>query len=683
MQTNANPSESTSSGRPYRSHRRPACLPCRKRKSACKIRDSNTCILCVAHGTNCIFPQAESRPQRKHAASPRRLVPKARHAQIAQHREDLTSRPLPTPQVVPPSPTETATGPRLTRSNATSSQALHPEDGFSNLMGVADTGDDSSHIVSPAVADDTDVLESYLSTVPDARRRCLIRTSSSSSRRIRPVLFNTVLRRPLGVHSNQSLPAMKLELIEKYLEPATRDVVDLFFEYANTSFPVFDEASFLNVYSTHKEKISPALLCNLYANSLIYWNNSPKLRSIRSPDIRYIWNQANEALHSELFLSPGISTVMAMLLNVCGRPSTSIFGNGGMVGTAVALSNALGLNRDPSNWTISPLEKRFRIRIWWLIVIHDRWCSLAYGTPLQIHRPQYDVPIPTISDLCPSSSTSPSHHAAAHIFIALTTLTELLTLYLEHIYHVSTTTPTPPPHNLYSLLTTWESSLPSPTRPIILRGTHLTTPGAANLRLAYLAVKLLLCRIELDLNTNHTSPESRNDDIPSPSLEEKSAHRAAEDIVLFVHELDAPQLIGFWLPGLANSITSAVMFLVRCALRDKKMGGVPHPDTSPTGNSPFKLVRDTISTLRSHRDQFGWDLADDCLAKCGDLVEKVGVGVFNDDDDAGGVEMDDTLQIFDVDVDIGIGVGMDPMVWDELFIGIGSPFAGLGLGEMG
>jgi hypothetical protein len=44
-----------------------------------------------------------------------------------------------------------------------------------------------------------------------------------------------------------------------------------------------------------------------------------------------------------------------------------------MVGTAVALSNALGLNRDPSNWNISPLEKRFRIRIWWLVVVHDRW----------------------------------------------------------------------------------------------------------------------------------------------------------------------------------------------------------------------------------------------------------------------------------------------------------------------
>lgn len=106
---------------------------------------------------------------------------------------------------------------------------------------------------------------------------------------------------------------------------------------------------------------------------MIYWRNSPKLCTGRTPDIRFIWNQANEALHSELFLSPGISTVISIIINVCGRPSTSMFGNGGMVGTAVALSNALGLNRDPSAWSISLLEKTLRIRIWWFVVIHDRW----------------------------------------------------------------------------------------------------------------------------------------------------------------------------------------------------------------------------------------------------------------------------------------------------------------------
>lgn len=146
-----------------------------------------------------------------------------------------------------------------------------------------------------------------------------------------------------------------------------------FFLKANICFPIFDEASFKNTYTNNKQKISPALLSNLYANALIYWESSPKLRTSRCPDIRFIWVQASEALNSELFLSPGVSTVIAIILNVCGRPSTSIFGNGGLIGTAVALSSALGLNRDPSHWDISLSEKRFRIRIWWLVIVHERW----------------------------------------------------------------------------------------------------------------------------------------------------------------------------------------------------------------------------------------------------------------------------------------------------------------------
>jgi hypothetical protein len=99
---------------------------------------------------------------------------------------------------------------------------------LSNMMGiVSETGDDSTHIVSPAIADDSDILESYLSTLPDTRTRYIIQMNPSSNRRIRPVLFNTVPRRPLGVTANQSLAAMKCEIIEKYLEPYIQDVVDL------------------------------------------------------------------------------------------------------------------------------------------------------------------------------------------------------------------------------------------------------------------------------------------------------------------------------------------------------------------------------------------------------------------------------------------------------------------------
>lgn len=352
--------------------------------------------------------------------------------------------------------------------------------------------------------------------------------------------------------------------------------------------------------------MSHSLLCNLYANCLVYWRNSPRLCPGRTPDIRFIWNQANEALHSELFLSPGISTVMSILLNVCGRPSTSMFGNGGMIGTAVALSNALGLNRDPTAWSISALEKSLRIRIWWLVVLHDRWCSLAYGTPLQIHRSQYDVPLPEIDDVCPRDA-SQYQKSAASIFTAFIALTDVLSQYLEYVYCVSQAAASAEisSTNLEFILSNWEESLDPEIRLIVLRGTDLGAPGAANLRLGYLAIKLLLRRIQLDLNQTHVEDE----DSVLPFY--MQAQRAAEDIAHLVQELDEAQLQGFWIPVHAFSINSAMMFLLRSGLRMR------HLDR----NTPLATAKNMISTLQTHSQNSGWDLADNCLAHCSDLVE--------------------------------------------------------------
>jgi hypothetical protein len=92
---------------------------------------------------------------------------------------------------------------------------------------VAEAEDDSSHIVSPAVADDNDILESYLSAIPSSRKRYLIRTSASSDGHLRPVRFNLVPRRPLGVVANQSLAAAKCEIIEKYMGPDLDEYLNL------------------------------------------------------------------------------------------------------------------------------------------------------------------------------------------------------------------------------------------------------------------------------------------------------------------------------------------------------------------------------------------------------------------------------------------------------------------------
>lgn len=78
------------------------------------------------------------------------------------------------------------------------------------------------------------------------------------------------------------------------------------------------------------------------------------------------------ALHEE-FSAPGLDTISAALIDLTGRPIFSMTGNAVSCGRMLSLANCLGLNRDPNCWKLSQAEKDQRIRLWWGVVIHDRW----------------------------------------------------------------------------------------------------------------------------------------------------------------------------------------------------------------------------------------------------------------------------------------------------------------------
>lgn len=342
---------------------------------------------------------------------------------------------------------------------------------------------------------------------------------------------------------------------------------------------------------------------------MIHWDASPILRNVKCPDHYSIWVQAENALTAELSTTPGISTIITIILNLSGRPSTHILSNGGLLGMAVAHANAFGLNRDPSNWNLSPTEKKFRIRIWRILVVYDRWCSLAYGTPPLIHRTQHDVPALAAEDLHNPGASREQIDAAA-CFVALTTLTEVLGHCLEHVYHLDkgfSSKPEAFSFGLETLLITWEDSLSDHLRRLVIRGTGNFGAGAANLRLAYLSVKLLIRRSQLDLDKVSLQIED------TESLYYIQARRVCEEIVDFVRELDETQCRDFWIPLNAYSLTSATTFLMRTALTSR---GQPR-------NPSLKLARDMINALRSHRRNYAWDLADSCLSNCSVLVEKI------------------------------------------------------------
>jgi hypothetical protein len=210
--------QTSNQGRPYRSHLRPACDACRRRKSRCTTTEtSDECLMCQVHGSRCVFVDGEQTRRRKVPASQGHITDYAESGASNMDPDDSSM------SMVYPEETQTSdtvlsdgqaylSGPAPMTSPTLRHAPVNAEAGMSAML--AESGDSSTHIISPAIVDDNEEL----------------RTSSTSSTMGPPsrrVLFNTVLKKPLGIHARQTLAASKLEVIEKLLEPHIMDLIDL------------------------------------------------------------------------------------------------------------------------------------------------------------------------------------------------------------------------------------------------------------------------------------------------------------------------------------------------------------------------------------------------------------------------------------------------------------------------
>ncbi|KAF4447516.1 putative transcriptional regulatory protein C25B8.11 [Fusarium austroafricanum] len=420
-----------------------------------------------------------------------------------------------------------------------------------------------------------------------------------------------VQKRPVGLDSHLSFSEERLQLIEKILEPFTSELVDVYFEKVNSSFPLINEAYFRKQYKENKSGISPALLSCLYAHSITFWNSSPTLSRHRCPDGRFIWNLATEANYSQIHRSPGISVMEASILNIGGREVTALMGNGVLLASSVAMAHSLGLNHSPIPWEIPQSEKNLRMKIWWALLVHDKWLSLSHGTPPLISPTLNDVPKPLVENLCEEDSSS-DRVLKATVYIALVSLTEVLDLHLRHVHHSSLSDEARDTTHLELALNNWVEDLSDNIRRIVVRGTNLRIPGAANLRLSYLTVKLLLQRIELEA-------EKRIRDAGDSRLLNRymQARRTAEDILILTQELQPEHLADCWLPSAGFAFSTTISFLLRCALETE------NSTSGLVQSSSLKIASDLLSTLREHKEKHSWDLGDICLAQHADVVEKL------------------------------------------------------------
>jgi hypothetical protein len=457
------------------------------------------------------------------------------------------------------------------------------------------------------MAEDITVLEQYLTYNPTEAQFVAkpYRTVSTTSGN--PVVYLTVPRIRKGLKSSTDSGRTQREIIEQVLSPFAAEVRQLYFSYLHPCFPILDEKTFQNLWQRDNSRISSTLVCDLYASALPFWNRSTLLSQHPRPDLNFIWNLAVAALQDD-FMGPSISTVHAALLDMLGRPIGAVTGNIVNTGRVVTLAQSLGLHRDPSSWEATTHEKHVRIRLWWGVVIHDHWSSISHGVPPSINPKYYDVPL-VIPDMVATPEVSETYRMTTSTFVQLCKLTRILGDILPHVYALCLDTDEMwrSLRKTECALDDWEVAL----SPYLALKDSLTAPtvnGASNLRFAYMSIRLLTCRLAFKATIKETTHSSEARQYRLLKLRETSC-----GVIDFVTALSDAQLHEFWLPYTSYLLVTAATILLRCTV---ECGDIVTKRSCVTKLISFR------DRLRRASTESGWDLADFCLERCDEPIQK-------------------------------------------------------------
>ncbi|KAE8393677.1 fungal-specific transcription factor domain-containing protein [Aspergillus alliaceus] len=575
--------------RPYRSHKIPACDRCRRFKRRCTGgTPERPCVLCNLQEVPCTISTKPKSP----SSSRSRVKYVQRHVQP--------------PKIAPSTTIHTMPSPAL--ADAEVGQE-HIGRAYHGSPGLDQSKVELSMFASPVISEDIQILERYMSSSSSS----LSSVGRSGSSDIPPVYLRAPRRRE-GLSMATDPGKRQKEIVMQVLQPYTDEMVRLYFEEIHPAFPLLDEQLFMELYKVG-DKLSPVLVCYFLAMCLLLWHQSPLLRQFPKPDTFFIWNLAVEALQQD-FLAPTMSTMYSVLLDLTGRPIYSMLVNTVNNGRAVTLAQTLGLNRDPTHWRRPKSEKSLRIRLWWAVVIHDRWSSFAHGISPTITKSRYDVPIPVLSDIITGPTQSDTRIKAANSFIYLCTLSEILGEVLPLVYdlNINQKEIRKQIRRLETDLDEWEDRLPS-----YLRRDSEETPrvsGSSNLQLGYLAVRLLLNRISLHVTTLSTDI----DRLQTTRYHLSQLRISAQEIVTYVCSLTKAQLQEFWLPYTAHHLILTVIILLRCTVES----------TDKAIISTCKTSLQNLWTKLQSAAEDGWDLATMCISQCKESVVKVLDGSVSD-----------------------------------------------------
>ncbi|XXH00259.1 hypothetical protein Hte_006601 [Hypoxylon texense] len=167
-------------------------------------------------------------------------------------------------------------------------------------------------------------------------------------------------------------------------------LLEAYFTHVNPTFPVVDEAIFMDQYRAKDPENPPSLLL-LHAILLVGAHvtfDEPDRTSMKT-----IFFRRAKSLFDARFERNRDTTVQAALLLTwhADGPEDVAANAWFWLGLAVRTAMGLGMHRDAENSTLVPHNKRMWRRVWWLLFQCDVLLSLQYGRPQSIHLEDSDV----------------------------------------------------------------------------------------------------------------------------------------------------------------------------------------------------------------------------------------------------------------------------------------------------
>lgn len=225
------------------------------------------------------------------------------------------------------------------------------------------------------------------------------------------------------------------DAIESVVSPHGQELVNLYFRIVHPSFPILHKRVYLEKYSRSYQEFSPPLLAAVYILALNWWSYSSHLAHLPKPDVKLLEKLALKSI-GNVIQRPKLSTVQAGLLLLQRHDGDSWF----LTSQLMVVGHGLGLHLDCSSWKIPQWEQGLRRRLAWGWYMQDKWGSLIYGRPSQIHESNWAVKPVSENDFPENATDEDEAEGSTEVrqgmllFTQMIALTRILSEILETFY---------------------------------------------------------------------------------------------------------------------------------------------------------------------------------------------------------------------------------------------------------